>query len=198
MEDKEEWLTLQTIDVNHSWKDEAEKHGFRMDDLAFNNGILISKDGNAFKIRESRRSVNQLYAPTMVDIQYAKIQLDYSKNYPIVPNEYLTKKVQNMSGQYLHRMVVYSWGDCNGKLFKEYPNFDIDHIDMNHSNAAVKNLQLVSHGINLFRAYRKCGGSIDEQNSCCFRFKSYYNSLDDLDRKILDKEIELDLEGKLQ
>ena len=94
-------------------------------------------------------------------------------------------------------MVVYAFGDVNHKKFKEWPNFEIDHLDMNHRNNNISNLQLVSHGINLFRAYRKCGGSTDGTDNCCSRFKNYYNSLDEFDKKVLDKEIELDIEGRL-
>lgn len=152
---------------------------------------MISDDGTVFMISSRFDDILHICCSEIDD-------LEYYNGYLIVPNKYLTKKVSSMPGQYLHRMVVYSWGDCNHKPFKEYPNFEIDHIDLNHNNNNVSNLQLVSHGINLFRAYRKCGGKIDGTSNCCSRFKEYYKSLDDFDKKVLDKEIELDLEGRLK
>ena len=67
----------------------------------------------------------------------------------------------------------------------------IDHIDMKHWNNNVSNLQLVSNGINLFRAYYKTKNA-----ECEKRFKEYYNSLDNIDKKILDIEIQADIKGE--
>lgn len=93
---------------------------------------------------------------------------------------------------YLHRMVVFSWGDKNGRTFLTDQRRNIvDHVDMNHANNRVDNLELVSEGINLFRAYYKTMSS-----NCKARFLDYYNKLDDLDKRILDKEIDMDIEGK--
>jgi len=95
-------------------------------------------------------------------------------------------------GKYLHRMMVFSFGDCNGVPYTPTGfRSIIDHKDMNHKNNAIENLQLVSEGINLFRAYY-----FTKSKTCEERFKSYYNSLEDIDKLILDKEIQLDLEGK--
>ena len=98
---------------------------------------------------------------------------------------------ETVEGKYYHRIVVYSFGDKNGRKYasKGLRNV-IDHIDMNHCNNSVQNLQLVSHGINLFRAYYKTGSG-----DCATRFKEYYKSLDEIDRHILNIEIEQDIKG---
>lgn len=97
-----------------------------------------------------------------------------------------------MYGKYIHKLIVYSFGDCNGRkyAFEGYRSI-IDHIDMNHENNSVSNLQLVSKGINLFRAYYKT-----TSENCKKRFYDYYNNLDYIEKKITDTEIELDIAGK--
>lgn len=116
---------------------------------------------------------------------------------------------------FLHRMVVYSFGDCKNREFSNYGWRNvIDHLDMDHDHNYKSNLQLVSQGINLFRAYYKTSmqsaetksnqnsfyfisAALKETNNTCeSRFKNYYNSLDAIDRMILTKEIELDLKGE--
>ena len=57
-------------------------------------------------------------------------------------------------GRYVHRMVVFSFGDKNGRLYSERGYYDVvDLVDMNHKNNNVENLELVSNGINLYRAF---------------------------------------------
>ena len=92
---------------------------------------------------------------------------------------------------YAHRIVVFTFGDCRGMQYNKYGfRSIIDHLDMKHSNNDVTNLQLVSQGINLFRAYYKTG--LEEPKK---RFQEYYDKLDSLDKMILDKEIQADIQG---
>ena len=92
---------------------------------------------------------------------------------------------------YAHRIVVFTFGDCNGREYTPRGKRNIiDHLNMKHWDNDVSNLQLVSNGINLFRAYYKTGYPETEK-----RFKDYYMSLDDIDKKILDIEIEADIRG---
>lgn len=98
---------------------------------------------------------------------------------------------QKAKGKYLHRMIVFTFGDCYGRKYNDCKSRAIiDHIDMNKENCSVSNLQLVSTNINLFRAYYK-----SKDINCEKRFKDYFNSLDDIDKKIAEIEIKLDLEG---
>lgn len=102
------------------------------------------------------------------------------------------------TGKYVHQMVVFTYGDCNGRKYTSNGfRSDIDHLDMDHSNNSKENLQLVSTGINLFRAYYKTKSKkYVSENNCETRYKAYYNSLEPADRIIFEKEIGLDLEGK--
>lgn len=103
-----------------------------------------------------------------------------------------TKDGDSIRGKYLHRIVVFSFGDCKGRKYSANGiRSIIDHKDMNHKNNAVENLELVSQGINLFRAYYLCNSEGTKQ-----RFEDYYNSLSSMDRRILELEMELDLKGE--
>lgn len=104
------------------------------------------------------------------------------------------------SGKYVHQLVVFTYGDCNGRPYTSKGlRCVIDHIDMDHAHNEPSNLQLVSDGINLWRAYSKTKSRFNQEgkvDSCESRFKEYYNSLDDVDKMILRMEIELDMQGK--
>lgn len=84
------------------------------------------------------------------------------------------------------------FGDKDGREYQSRSiRNEVDHINMDHKDNSVFNLQLVSHGVNLFRAYYKTG-----DKNCKDRFSKYYDSLDSIDKKILDIEIKLDIEGR--
>lgn len=94
------------------------------------------------------------------------------------------------NGYYVHRMVVFTFGDKNGVSYNSKGvKSVIDHIDMDHSNNAVANLEIVSDGINLFRAYWKT-----KSQSCLTRLTEFYNSLDELGRFVFKKEIEKEMQ----
>lgn len=109
----------------------------------------------------------------------------------IYPNE-VRKQLKNgsfINAEYVHRMVVYTHGDCNGNSFLQ--NKVIDHIDMNKKNNKIENLELVSTGINLFRAYDKTVG--EARIACLERLDNYYNSLKTIEKNILEKEIDKEI-----
>ena len=95
-------------------------------------------------------------------------------------------------GPYAHRIMVFTFGDCDGREYQSKGHRCIvDHKNMKHWDNDISNLQLVSNGINLFRAYYKAGYPETEE-----RFKEYYFNLDEIDRKILDAEIAADIRGE--
>lgn len=101
------------------------------------------------------------------------------------------------TGKYVHQMVVFTFDDCKGREYSSIGiRSDIDHLDMKHENNSVENLQIVSTGINLWRAYSKTKSKNSKDNNCETRFKDYYKSLDEVDKMILKIEIELDMQGK--
>lgn len=126
------------------------------------------------------------------------------ETYLYIPGKYLTgvastnrltNTLDSPKGLYLHRMVVFSYGDCKGKKFTS--DATIDHIDMNHKNCSVENLEIVSYGLNLFRAYYKTAYQSKGKNNFVSPtenlFKDFYNSLDRIDQKILDLEIQKEI-----
>ena len=88
--------------------------------------------------------------------------------YCVVPNRYLNIKnnEQNINGLFLHRMMVYAFGDRNGKKYVK--GMVIDHVDMDHKNNAVDNLELVTEVVNLARAVVICPTPL-----CCSRLEQY-------------------------
>lgn len=95
------------------------------------------------------------------DEAHHPIQCTEYFGYLVVPNKYLKRQntKKDIDGQYLHRMVVYTFGDKHGKTYN--PALVIDHIDMNHRNNNVSNLELVTKAVNLARAVRICPESKD-------------------------------------
>lgn len=67
--------------------------------------------------------------------------------------EIKTKSGEIKHGKYLHRMVVYSFGDRLGNKYISDRRVVIDHFDMNHSNNSVENLEQISNVRNLWRAW---------------------------------------------
>ena len=107
-------------------------------------------------------------------------------NLKVPSSEIRLKDGRTIRGKYLHRMVIFSFGDRNGQPYN--PNLVIDHVDMNHANNSVWNLDQISYGLNLFRAYY-----LTRSDGTSKKFKDYYNSLDEIDKKLLDLEIGVDL-----
>lgn len=96
----------------------------------------------------------------------------------------------DVNGYYVHRMVVFTFGDKNGVSYNSKGvKSVIDHIDMDHSNNAVSNLEIVSDGINLFRAYWKT-----KSKSCLSRLTDFYTELDELGKFVFKKEIEQEMQ----
>ena len=91
-------------------------------------------------------------------------------------------------------MVVFSFGDKNGRLYSERGYYDIvDHVDMNHKNCDVSNLELVSNGINLYRAW------VRTNNQDCYnRFIAYYNRLDNFMQFHLNEEIKQEIRRRFE
>lgn len=148
----------------------------------FNNGIYISRQGN------------------VLDSSERKIDLIESEDgYLLVPSSNLAikkavSKVNDKNGNiaegvYVHRMVVFSFGDKNGKKYN--PSFLIDHIDMNHKNNNVENLELVTDEINLFRAFYKTNSS-----ECKKRFLNKYESLSEIEKFILKEKIKKEINNE--
>ena len=58
--------------------------------------------------------------------------------------------------EHLSIVWLYSHGDKDGRPYtSKGRRCVVDHIDMDHSHNEKSNLQLVSQGINLWRAYDK-------------------------------------------
>ena len=151
-----------------------------------NCGIWLREDGTAWadevctkQIEPSTDVSGYKYIPdTLLNAAPSSFLLDISG--------------EQVRGKYLHRMMVFSFGDKNGRPYQSAGiRSIIDHVNMNHSDNRVENLQLVSNGINLFRAYYKTG-----RPELYERFNTYYESLSDSQKMILECEIKLDLEGK--
>ena len=64
----------------------------------------------------------------------------------------ITNTISVIKGVFVHRMVVFSFGDCNGRSFNA-DLFVVDHLDMDHKNNSVFNLEQVTDIMNKFRAY---------------------------------------------
>lgn len=142
------------------------------------------------------------------DLCLYPVEIEQSiSGYPFVDEKYMAPNSNSSTitkmdrtetkGKYVHQMVVFSFGDCNGNPYTSIGIRNIiDHLDMNHNNNDYHNLQLVSYGINLWRAYAKTKSKTSAENNCEKRFKDYVKSLDEIDREILMMEIELDMQGK--
>lgn len=145
----------------------------------YNAGIILSDDGTV------KNKLGEIITP-LKDIN----------GYSVIPDELLTLsrpsgkiKLNNgnfVYGKYLHRMIVYSFGDCKGNAYNT--DLVIDHLDMNHSNNAVSNLEQVSKGRNLFRAYLKTRSPGTKEE-----FEKYYSTVSIGEKIILDFEIQEDM-----
>jgi len=205
-------------------------------EFRLNNNVYVSRNGDVIKLNSENVRIDGIENDTCSSSGFInKIDKDKPliiKVTPFLNNGYWMISKDDLGTEtdlYLHRMVVYSWGDCNDRPFTSTGMRNVvDHLDMNHDNNCKENLQLVSEGINLFRAYYKtavtqsrrdvCNPSLDQAtfeellkemqegnfdrrnglngNNAEGRFKRYYDSLDFVDKMILENEIKLDLEGK--
>lgn len=148
-------------------------------------GVFISEDGKVFDSSE------KLIEPLTDKSGYKFLDETVLKTekplQTIIDDKGIPRK-----GFYLHRMIVFSFGDKNGRNYLNTGVRNIvDHLDMNHGNNAKSNLQLVSNGINLFRAYYKTN-----TDACKERLINYWNTLSELEKKIFLMEIEMDINGK--
>lgn len=139
-------------------------------------GIYVSDDG---KIYLDEKGLNEI------------IPSEDSRGYLFYESNKSKTKIQSKNGNmttgyYLHRIVVFTFGDCNGNLYNSNGlKSDIDHIDMNHKNNSVSNLEIVTHGINLLRGWWKTG-SIEMKKL----LDDYYNKLFGIERVMFDKSLD--------
>ena len=91
----------------------------------YNNGVYLTEDGHAWTDETLTKEVEYIY----------------ENGYIMVPNKYLIVKDSEGTGQYLHRMMVYAFGDRNGNPYTK--GLVIDHINMNHYDNSVQNLEIV-------------------------------------------------------
>ena len=144
--------------------------------LKYNNGVYIDADGTFYSDSKGSRIIELLEAPN---------------GYLYIPNCYL--KIQNtisvktpdqtvvVEGQWAHKMVVFSWGDRNGQKYNE--NLPIDHINMNHKDNRVENLEIVPTAVNLARAIR----AIDyKEGQTLIRYDEYMKNLKNLSEECYD------------
>lgn len=173
-------------------------------------GLWFSRNGDIFRTELNNEENPERYLSTTGKMFY-KVLPEMSANgylflsdrnipYPGRGSSIIKRgeDEREVYGKYIHQMIVFTYGDKDGRKYSSVGIRNvIDHIDIDHGNNSVENLQLVSYGINLFRAYYKTKmKNYKDIDNCETRFKNYYNNLDAVDRKILDIEIELDLQGK--
>lgn len=160
-------------------------------------GVFVTRDGKIFQAITDFKTGDLVpgleIIPKETEEGYLYIADEDVKNLnkpSALVNDKVSKK--KVPGKWVHHVVVYTFGDVDGSDFCEFKKgfrCVVDHLDMNKRNNSVENLQLVSFGINLFRAYYKKKNDYTER-----LFKTYYKSLDDIDRKILDDEIKINIE----
>lgn len=114
-----------------------------------NAGVLIGSDGSVYS------KTNALITPLSDKSGYYFIP-DIYLDLPTPSGEIETANGTKVRGKYLHRMVVFTFGDRNHSPYNS--NLVIDHIDMNHKNNSVENLQQITQLRNLWRAYYLCRG----------------------------------------
>lgn len=71
------------------------------------------------------------------------------------PSGIIKTKNGDMHGKYVHRMVVFAFGDRLGRPYIQgkYGDIVIDHYDMNHKNNDYRNLEQITSLRNLWRAW---------------------------------------------
>lgn len=158
------------------------------EELKYNNGLWVSRSGDVYV-----DSAKEIPITFEEDINgYYFIPEDK------LPIKSICSKITlpdgtTVLGRYVHRMVVFSFGDRRGVQYSERGYYDVvDHIDMNHKNNCVENLEFVSNGINLYRAFVKT-----KSTDCYDRFIKYYNTLDNFMQFHLQKEIEIEIKRRM-
>lgn len=140
-------------------------------------GIYVSDTGKIFKDKNGENEI----IPSEDERGYLFYETDKSSTLIKMKN-----KCFKTTGFYIHRIVVYTFGDCHGYPYNANGlKSDIDHIDMNHKNNSVSNLEIVSHGINLLRAWWKTGSENMKK-----LLDDYYNKLFGIERVMFDKSLE--------
>lgn len=139
-------------------------------DIKYNNiGIFVSRDGLIFNCDGTDIiDFDDIIKPKISDSNYPVIDFNDIKNM----NQQTHKTYQNLrelgnkekiyvngtefDGEYVHRIIVFTFGDCNNKPFG-YSSIRtvIDHKNMNHFDSSVENLEQITNGMNLFRAYMR-------------------------------------------
>ena len=100
------------------------------------------------------------------------------------------KDGRTYTGLYIHRIVVFTFGDCRGQQYSSTGKKNIiDHIDMDHKNNDVDNLELVSDEINLFRSWWKTGSEKSKR-----LLEEKYNGFSQFERDVFREEIRLEME----
>lgn len=183
---------------------EGRKITYGYDDIRYNPiGIFVTRGGELYQapFGSEKIDIDKRIIPSISENGYLYITEKDVENLRVSLKQSV---VDGMFGEvidsceFVHRIVVFSFGDKDGRDFNKYKRtmrYEIDHINMNKADPRVENLQLVSKGVNLFRAYYNTANS-NGKEYCKKRFKDYYDKLDEIDKMILDKEILLDLEGK--
>lgn len=168
---------------------------FYASDFKYNPwGVFVTRDGDIYQaINQNTVDLSKKITPRVTENDYLFIADEDVENISGCPSNYITDKSGiSIQGKLLHRIVVFAFGDCKGRKYNSNGvRSIIDHLDMNKSNNSVNNLQIVSEGINLFRAYYKTGSKY-----MLNKLNTHYNSLSETEKIILKDEIKLDLRGE--
>lgn len=74
----------------------------------------------------------------------------------VTDNGYIKIKTKNDREEFLHRVVVFSFGDKNGNYQNNFVfQTEIDHVDGNKLRNIPENLEIVPPIVNKYRAYSK-------------------------------------------
>lgn len=156
-------------------------------------GAFITRDGRAFQaVYSDRVDFSDPIPLRMSNTGYYFIADCDIKNKGVFGSYDITDEQGNtFKGKHLHRVVVFTFNDCNGRPLSKGIRSFIDHKDMNKTNNKVENLQCVSDGVNIFRAYYL--SPTDEHKKL---LRDFLSDCDEIDRFIFETEVRLDLEGK--
>lgn len=132
-----------------------------------NIGVYVSNLGNVYRDENGEEKIDP-----EIDISGYLFIKDIDLNLTSPSSEIIRKSdLKPIKGKYVHRMVAYSFLD---KTKLRDTRYEVDHIDMNHENNSVENLDLVYKAVNLFRAWKLTGGQ-----NCLKRYSDYMATLSD-------------------